>query len=441
MAIIDRTPDGRPVPYFPLKLAALYGADGEWEAFNPVEGAAYRFNPAAAYLLRLCDGCHTEDDVVAAIAEAYVLDPATARSRAVAVLRPLTEAGMVWWRPQIVEAKPLPPPVSVFWELTWRCNLRCIHCVVSAGDREEDGDEPTTTQLKGIAWQLARAGVRSVTYSGGEPLSRPDFFAIADHVAALGLSAQIATNGLLVTEEVARRLAQLRIETQITLNASTAASHDAFTGVRGSWEKSVRAIKLLLAAGVQVTVATIATTRSVPDVPAIVDLAAGLGAPVYRLIPFVPGGRGRSHRELELSPMQMRELTLQLRDIRSQGRIGVLPLEFEETLDPAPPYPCAADTRIGCDGAVGYCTIGATGEVLPCSFFSGVAADSLRDRPFEWIWRNSRFLNYFRSLNVSDLEGVCVSCDHLAACRGGCRATNRNLGAMFAANAHCWLAV
>ncbi len=430
--------NGHNVPYYPLKMTAV--EDG-WEAYNPVEDATYVFNAYAKHMLALCDGYNTLSEIVATISAQYGLAPAACRDRVAAVLDPLTEAGMVWWRAQRaqrVQAAPLPPPHSAFWELTWRCNLRCVHCVVSAGERE--GDEPTTRELKGIAWQLARAGVPSVAYSGGEPLSRPDFFEIADHVAGLGMSAQLATNGLLVNEEVAAHLARLQISAQVTINSSTPAVHDAFTGVRGSWDKSMRAIRLLTAAGVPVTVATIATTMSAADVPAIVDLVAGMGVLTYRLIPFVPGGRGRRYRELELSPHAMRRLTLLLRQVRTSGRINVLPLEFEEILDAPPAYGCGPASHIGCDGALNYCTIGTTGEVLPCSFFSGVACDSLRDRPFEWIWANSRFLNYFRSLNVGDLEGDCTACGHLAACRGGCRATNRSIGALFAGNAHCWAA-
>jgi radical SAM protein with 4Fe4S-binding SPASM domain len=425
--------DGRNVPYYPLRLTAV--EDG-WEAYNPVENDAHVFNVYAKHLLGLCDGYNTLPEILATISAQYGLDPAACRDIVAAVLDPLTEAGMVWWRAQRVQARPLPPPQSVFWELTWRCNLRCIHCVVSGGER--GGDEPTTRELKGIAWQLARAGVTSVAYSGGEPLSRPDFFEIAEHVAGLRMSAQLATNGLLVDEEAAAHLARLRISAQITIGSTSPENHDAFTGLPGSWDKSMRAIRLLVAVGVPVTVATIATTMSAPEVPAIVDLVAGMGVPSYRLIPFVPSGRGRQYRELELSPQAMRQLTLLLRQARASGRINVLPLEFEEVLGSAPEYGCAPTSHIGCDGAVSYCTIGTTGEVLPCSFFSGVECDSLRDRPFDWIWANSRFLNYFRSLNVNDLEGECANCGHLATCRGGCRATNHSIGALFAGNAHCW---
>ncbi len=427
--------DGCSVPYFPLKLAPA--GDG-WEACNPVEETIYSLNAYARYLLTLCDGYNTYAEVVECISGQYGLEPEACSRRVAAVLDPLTEAGMVWWKQDRVRQISVPPPQSVFWELTWRCNLRCVHCVVSAGER--DGREPTTQELKGIAWQLARSGVQSVAFSGGEPLYRPDFFEIAEHVAALGMSAQIATNGQLVDAEAAARLRRLNISAQITLNGASAGVHDAFTGVRGSWDKSVRAIRLLVQAGVPITVATVATKISAPDVLAIVDQAAALGVTSYRLIPFVPGGRGQQHRELELSPKEMRELTVMLREVRSSGRLQIMPLEFEQTLEPPFDVVCDPHEHIGCDGAVGYCTIGTTGEVLPCSFFTHVAADSLRHRPFRWIWANSRFLNYFRSLSVSDLDGECRSCSRLSLCRGGCRATNGSIGALFGSNAHCWLA-
>jgi MoaA/NifB/PqqE/SkfB family radical SAM enzyme len=195
---------------------------------------------------------------------------------------------------------------------------------VAAGEDKED--EPTTRELKGIAWQLAQAGVQSVTYSGGEPLSRLDFFEIAEHVAELGLSAQMATNGLLITEEVAMRLRRLNIATQITLNGATAPSHDAFTGVHGSWDKSVRAIRLLIAAGVPVTVATIATKRSAPEVSAIMISQPGWAFTVFRLIPFVPVVVVGSIANWSSASREMLQLTVLLREIRASGRMNILPL-------------------------------------------------------------------------------------------------------------------
>lgn len=425
--------DGRNIPYFPLKLADTH--DG-WETYNPIEDATYEFDASAKHLLSLCNGYKTLDEIVALISSTYGLDPVKCRENAMAVLEPLSDAGMVWWRDKRVTFTQLPPPQSVFWELTWRCPLRCIHCVVSGGER--GGEEFTTLELKGIAWQLAQAGVRSVTYSGGEPLFRPDFFEIAEHVAGLGMSAQLATSGWSVDADVAAHLARLGISVQITINSADPSGHDAFTQRHGSWERSMGAIRSLTTAGVSVTVATIATTMSVSEVPAIVNMVVGMGVPVYRLIPFIPSGRGRQRRELELTPGAMRELTLLLHQVRKSGRIHVLPLEFEETLNPCPLYACGPSTHIGCSGAIGYCTIGASGEVLPCSFFSGVQTDNIRDRPFKWIWTHSRFLNYFRSLTVGDLEGRCTTCGFLSVCRGGCRATNFSLGDLFGCNAHCW---
>jgi radical SAM protein with 4Fe4S-binding SPASM domain len=426
---------GGSVPYFPLRLTE---ANGQWTTASPHDASTYVLDRQARDLLALCDGVNTYADVIAGIRSRYRLAEEDGDRPVAAALGRLTGAGLVWWRDRPMVPMPVAPPTSVFWELTWRCNLRCVHCVVSGGERMPG--ELTTKELRGIAWQLARAGVRSVTYSGGEPLCRPDFLEIAEHVASLGMSAQIATNGHYVTPELAGHLARLGISAQITLNGATAGPHDTFTGIRGSWDRAVAAIRLLVADGTPVVVATVATRLSESDVPTIVDLAIGLGAQAYRLIPFVPGGRGRIHRDLELEPSEMRRLTVVLREVRAAGRISILPLEFEETLGPTPTGGCPPNTRIGCDGAITYCTIGPSGEVLPCSFFNGVAADSVRDRPFDWIWRNSRFLNYFRSLTVADITGRCSECEYLAWCRGGCRATNNVIGRLFESNAHCWLA-
>ncbi len=197
---------------------------------------------------------------------------------------------------------------------------------------------------------------------------------------------------------------------------------------------------LLKQAGVPVTIASVVTKHNSKDIPEILEMAARLGADSFRLIPFIPCGRGAQNREMEIEPTEMREITAYLRNQRSAGKINILPMEFEHTFSDAPSFWVDPSTRIGCQGAISYCTIGATGEVLPCSFFCGVETESVKEKPFWWIWNHSRFLNYFRDIQISDIEGACRTCKWLSVCRAGCRAANRACGDLFGSNRHCWIA-
>ncbi|NHJ31387.1 MAG: SPASM domain-containing protein, partial [Asgard group archaeon] len=94
--------------------------------------------------------------------------------------------------------------------------------------------------------------------------------------------------------------------------------------------------------------------------------------------------------------------------------------------------------NLKCDGAVAYATITPSGEVLPCRFFDGVRAENVKSLPFRDIWYQSRFLNYFRSLRVSDLHGNCAKCYWLFRCAGSCRAFSFAEGDLFNGNKTCW---
>ncbi len=427
--------DGRAVPYFPLKVEQ---EDNRWRVHNTVDQETYWLNDHGQYLLQLCDGYNTFDEIVRLISDQYGISPQACQEDIHAILDPMTEAGMIWWRRERMAWMPTPPPQSAFWELTWACNLRCAHCVVSAGQR--DPQELTTEECRRLADELARLGLRAISFSGGEPLLRKDFFDIAEHVSRLGIATQLATNGTLIDDSVARHLKDLDFDAQITLYGSSPQTHDRFAGVQKAYQRAVHGVTCLKRAGVPVTIATVATQANVDEIPDILDTAIRLEAESFRLIPFIPSGRAKQHRELELAPLEMRELTRYVMTRREQGAIDVKPMEFEHTFSAAPEGWVDPNTRVGCDGATTYCTIGATGEVLPCSYFSGVEAESVKDKPFSWIWSNARFLNYFRSLKVSDIEGPCRECQWLGVCRTGCKAANRAHGDLFGSNRHCWIA-
>lgn len=427
--------DGTLVPYFPLKIEQQ---GDRWQVHNPVDEETYWLNDHGWYLLQLCNGYNTFDEIVQLISNQYRTSLQPCRDGINSILDPLTESGMIWWRKERMRWIRTPPPQSVFWELTWACNHSCLHCVVSGG--KKDSRELMTEECKRLADELARLGLKSIAFSGGEPLLREDFFEIAEHVSRLGIATQIATNGTLVDEGVARQLKRLDFNVQITLNGSSPQTHDRFCGMENAYEKAVNGVTFLNRAGVPTTIATVATKANVSDIPDTVDTAIRLGAESFRLIPFIPSGRGKRNRELELEPTVMKELTQYLMARREEGDITITPMEFEHTFSEPPGGAVDPSVQLGCNGATTYCTIGATGEVLPCSYFSGVKAEDVRNKPFGWIWSNSRFLNYFRSLKVADIEGPCQTCRWLSVCRTGCRAANRAYGDLFGSNRHCWVA-
>ena len=141
----------------------------------------------------------------------------------------------------------LDAPICLTWELTYACNLSCVHCLSSSGRR--DPGELSTQECKRVIDELERMQVFYVNIGGGEPTVRPDFWELVDYATAHHVGVKFSTNGLRITPEVARRLAASDyIDVQISLDGATAEVNDAVRG-RGSFEMATRAMQALADAG------------------------------------------------------------------------------------------------------------------------------------------------------------------------------------------------
>ena len=135
-------------------------------------------------------------------------------------------------------SKEFKPRLS-FWDVTKGCNLRCIHCRATATELMSPTDLPTATAL-GIIKQIADFGNPILVLSGGEPLYRRDIFELAEYGNGLGLRVALATNGTLVTKDVAEKIKYSGIKrVSISLDGSDAATHDSFRGIPGAFDAAV----------------------------------------------------------------------------------------------------------------------------------------------------------------------------------------------------------
>jgi radical SAM protein with 4Fe4S-binding SPASM domain len=310
--------------------------------------------------------------------------------------------------------------------------------VVAAGAKK-DG-ELSTSECLTLIDQMPEIGVSSVTFSGGEPLIRADLFQLAQHVRCRGMTAALSSNGTLIDATAAGRMASLGMDVQISIDGSTAAVHDGFRGRPGAFDETLRGAENLRRAGVQFTVGSVLHRSNLFQVGDLLKLSVALGANAFRLIPFITAGRGNSSRHLEPTPQELRAATEYLRDRRQSSPVTITPMEFEFSFAPGCHTAVDSSAQIGCDGARSTFSISATGEVLPCSFFTGARADNVRDRPLAWIWNDSPLLNYVRDMRAVDIHGVCHQCSWFARCLGGCPSANLSRGKMLEPNVRCWVA-
>jgi radical SAM protein with 4Fe4S-binding SPASM domain len=423
------------VPYAPYRIET--SASGG-RVVHPATGKLYNLNRHAVNLLDLCDGWHTLEEIVTHISGASGFPTDEVKSTINPLMARMTQDGLVWCRRERVRHFRVPPPQVVYFDVTMRCNLRCAHCGVDAGEPLEN--ELSTDECINIIDQLAHAGVSSVGFSGGEPLLRQDLMVLAAHAKASGMFVELSTNATLVTPGIATRLRDVVDHVQVSLDGSTPEIHDAFRGRKGAFKQAAHGIGQLRDVGVPFVIGCVVHKKNLYDLQAVAAVASSLGAESLRLIHFVPFGRGRESPGLEPSPSDLYELARRAREIRSRGTIEISEVNFEFLF--SSPEPLSKDTFTGpinCGGGWSSLTITPQGEVLPCSFFAGMRGDSIRERPFVDIWDNSRLLNYWRSLRVAEIGGKCTGCQWLAVCKGGCPAANFAHGKMLLPNVQCFL--
>jgi radical SAM protein with 4Fe4S-binding SPASM domain len=334
-------------------------------------------------------------------------------------------------RPQIVNA-----PFLVVWDLTHACNLRCRHCYQDA--QRPLPAELSTDEGKGLIDQLSAAGVVVLAFSGGEPLMRKDFFELAAYARKREMYVALASNGTMITPEVAARLAATGIEyVEVSIDGEDAAHHDAMRGIPGAFDRATAGISACVDAGLYTCIATTVTSANIDQVPAIYDLARDLGVHRLMCFNFIPTGRGVEMAAQDIAPCQRDDL---LRMVLERDRAGVIPdilstapqfariaVEAEAGVPVGHFYPgqelsgrtrMLADFIGGCGAGRIYCSIEPEGEVQPCVFLP-ISLGNVRDRPFLEIWHSSSVLDQLR--DRSRLKSHCGECENHLVC-GGCRA-------------------
>jgi len=201
----------------------------------------------------------------------------------------------------------LDAPICLTWELTYACNLACVHCLSSSGRR--DPRELSTAECREVIDTLQRMQVFYVNIGGGEPTVRPDFWELVDYATAHQVGVKFSTNGIKIDSAAARRLAACDyVDVQISLDGATADVNDAVRGA-GSYVTAVRAMEHLRAAGFEgFKLSVVMTRHNIGQLDELKALADRYGAQL-RLTRFRPSGRGAdSWHELHPEAGQQRQL-------------------------------------------------------------------------------------------------------------------------------------
>lgn len=306
--------------------------------------------------------------------------------------------------------KGLRAPVNVTWEISLRCNLRCVHCLSDSGDGSQD--ELNFKESLNLIDQLTALKVFQVNIGGGEPFIRQDFLDLLSYSHEKGLVTCVSTNGTMVDRSLAKRLSALRLlYLQVSLDGATADVNDTIRG-NGTYQKILYGMDCLAAEGVRFSINTVLTRTNFSQLEILRKMAGQYGAEL-RVSRFRPSGRGKTSKaylgptkdQLETFSDWLNEHDL----VRTGDSFFCLTSEKRR--------------RKGldmCGAAKMTCCVSPNGEIYPCAFLQEAPflVGNVRNSSFKDLWDTSPVFGRFRNLNVKS----CMACYRFDSCRGGCPA-------------------
>lgn len=308
----------------------------------------------------------------------------------------------------------LDAPICLTWELTYACNLACVHCLSSSGRR--DPRELTTQQCEAVIAELQRMQVFYVNIGGGEPTIRPDFWHLLQYAVDRQVGVKFSTNGVRIDKEKAAFLASTPyVDVQISLDGATAEVNDYIRGP-GSYKMAIRALKNLKEAGFKdAKISVVVTRQNVGQLDEFKRIADDHGA-TLRITRLRPSGRGADVWD-ELHPLPEQQRIIYDWLIANGDDV----LTGDSFFHLAPFGESLPGLNLCGAGRV-VCLIDPVGDVYACPFAiheSFLAGNVLSQGGFEEVWQKSELFAELRSPQTS---GACIKCAFFDSCRGGCMA-------------------
>jgi radical SAM protein with 4Fe4S-binding SPASM domain len=345
----------------------------------------------------------------------------------------------------------------VVWNITRRCNLKCIHCYSDSDAREYPG-ELTWDQCRGVVDDLAQFGVPGVLLSGGEPLIHPRFLDLASYARSKGLRLTLSTNGTLIDRTAAQRIKDTGFAyVGISLDG-IGATHDHFRGRQGAFDKTVQAFRHCKAVGQKVGLRLTLSAHNVADLDRILDFIEAEDIDRVCFYHLVYSGRGSN--VVDVTHEETRSAVDKIIDRTAQWAASGRPREVltvDQPADGAYLYLRLLEENPERAGEVmnllrwngggahgsgtGIGNIDTQGNVHPDQFWQSLTLGNVKLRPFSEIWQDTsnETLTALRN-RAGRLEGRCAGCRFLNVCGGGFRVRAVQVhGNLWAPDPACYL--
>jgi len=311
-------------------------------------------------------------------------------------------------------------PVSVGLELTRECNMRCVHCGSSAGDVRSG--ELTTKELIDLCKKLKKLKTKLITFSGGEPLIRKDWYEIGLKVKELRMDLSIISNGYNIDERVVTKFKEINLcAVGISLDAATPEIHDSIRRIKGSFDKCLKVLKLLRENDISTTVVTTISKENIKELPKIREilLDKNIAWQIQIAIPI-----GRFPKELILSKEEYYSVSMFISSTLnsySKKRMPVMGAHSIGYNSEVLRSTMLVPRWNGCQAGISALGIESNGGVKGClSLPSNFVEDNIRNRDISDIWNDPNMFSYNRKFTKGDLKNDCRDCKYGRICKGGC---------------------
>lgn len=325
-------------------------------------------------------------------------------------------------------------PASVVWEITFACNMRCIHCGTGAG-KVRPG-ELTTDEALRLADELADLGAESITLSGGEPLLRKDWKLLAARIRERGVTPYIITNGWAVDESMADDFKEVGFTNIGVSFDGVKSTHDYIRQRDGSYERVLNAFRLFRERGLRFCAVSQISNINLAELDEMHRILVDADCPIWRI--QMTTATGRMDSDLVLSMENYPRLIDKILELQEIGDIEV---DVGENIGY---YGCKGTKLLkgmpylGCYAGVRIAGIESNGDVKGClSMPEEFVEGNVRDSSFTEIWNNPDGFAYNRKFTRETADGACRQCRYLTLCRGGCATTSVSATGQRANNPFC----
>lgn len=387
------------------------------ETDNQYTSPSYTYNTinrTAAEILLLCDGKHTIDNIVFELSEKFNDDQKNVEPVVQEFLNECLNRGHIMYSKELNFQNinvngdfSIITPINACFEITKECPLRCRHCFNESGTAKLK--EMTESQVKEVIDKLSDMGVQKLMLTGGEPLARPDFLNIVGYAYSRFVAISIASNGYLMTEQMAQDLSAYRnkIVVQISLDG-VKEHHDKIRGIQGSYDRVLDAISYLRKYGVAVTVASTLNGENFDDMEAIAFTAHKYGA--LQLTYAITMNQGRARENKLAYSVDVNELIKRASKLKKKYMDKGL---FIQVDDDTLVKIHEQDNRNTCGAGLSQIAIRENGDVSPCLSFFYTYGNILYDIP-QNIFTPERAA-FFKKLQIP-CEEYCGDCEELNNC-------------------------